>query len=250
MRVLPVDRMKIDVELCGQLLVMNRRERHLQNVVACIHVLTNDLTQKNTLLREDYQSHLPSISDIESRVQVISNIDTENAKADKISQATHTLRYEAEQFRVPDLWHTATPPRHKVLELREKVFGTGGRRLPAGVHGAHGKFNRLQRTLDGRVRLVDYMGRTESEAEEEEVVGEYMPPREEEDEEDVVTHHAIKPMWLLHFFTSWGARWGAATAATSAAPVGESGKEASPAPSTKDAPNGEVSSKDADECVL
>jgi hypothetical protein len=55
------------------------------------------------------------------------------------------------------------------------------------------------------------MGRTESEAEEETAVD----PNEEfifppaEDEEDVVEHPGIKPMWLLRFFTSWGARWGA-----------------------------------------
>lgn len=109
-----------------------------------------------------------------------------------------------------DLWHIATPPRQKVLELREKVFGTGGRRLPPGVHGAHGRFNRLQWTLDGQERLVDYLGRTESEAEEESSVDPNsmftMPP-----EEDLVEHPGIKPMWLLRFFTSWGARWGAPT---------------------------------------
>ena len=209
MTVLPIQRMRLDVELCGQLLIMYRRERHLQNVVACLHVLTNKLTRTNSLLREDYQSHLPPLSVLEDRAHVISGIDIESAKADKISQATHTLRYETEQFGVPDLWHTATPPRQKVFELREKVFGTGGRRLAPGVHGAHGRFNRLHWTLDGQERLVDYMGRTESEAEEEEVGAEFMPPREEEDEDDVVQHHAYKPMWLLRFFTSWGAKWGA-----------------------------------------
>jgi hypothetical protein len=30
----------------------------------------------------------------------------------------------------------------------------------------------------------------------------------EDVEEDVVEHPGIKPMWLLRFFTSWGARWG------------------------------------------
>jgi len=218
MTVLPLQRMRLDVELSGQLLIMHRRERHLQNVVACLHVLTNKLTRTNTLLREDYQSHLPSLSALEDRAQVISGIDKENAKADKISQATHTLRYETEQFRVPDLWHTATPPRQKVFELREKVFGTGGRRLAPGVHGAHGRFNRLHWALDGQERLVDDMGRTESEAEEEEVGAEFMPPREEEDEDDVVRNPVYKPMWLLRFFTSWGTKWGATS--TEEHPVG------------------------------
>ena len=88
----------------------------------------------------------------------------------------------------------------------------GGRRLPPGAHGAHGRFNRLQWTLDDRERLVDYLGRTEEEAAEENLVDPHslfiIPP--EEEEEDVVEHPGIKPMWLLRFFTSWGARWGAA----------------------------------------
>ncbi|KAF9462668.1 hypothetical protein BDZ94DRAFT_1194337 [Collybia nuda] len=208
MHVTAIERMRVDVELCGQLLIMIRREQHLQNVVNCLRILTDSLTEKNTLLREDYQAHLPFLSDLEARTKVMSDIDAETARADKTSQATHTLRYESEQFRVPDLWHTATPPRQKVLALREKVFGTGGRRLPPGVHGAHGRFNRLQWTLDGRERLVDYLGRTESEAEEESLVDSETVlnfPLEGE-EEDVVEHPGIKPMWLLRFFTSWGAR--------------------------------------------
>ncbi|KAF5388112.1 hypothetical protein D9615_000428 [Tricholomella constricta] len=218
MRPLPIECMRVDVELSGQLLIMSRREQHLENVLACLQVLTSTLSNSNTLLREDYTAHLPFLSDLEARTQVISTIDAENAKADKTSQATHTLRYEAEQFRIFDLWHTATPARQKVLALREKVFGTGGRRLPAGVHGAHGPFNRLQWTLDGQERLVDHLGRTESEAEEEAPGIPYLGSQEEE-EEDVVQHPGIKPMWLLRFFTSWGARWGAPT--PSAAQSGE-----------------------------
>ncbi|KAG5643968.1 hypothetical protein DXG03_009319 [Asterophora parasitica] len=228
MHQIPAERMRVDVELAGQLLIMTRREAHLQNVLACLRVLTSSLSSTNTLLRSDYQTHLSFLSDLESRTQAISAIDAENAKADKTSQATHTLRYEAEQFRIPDLWHTATPSRAKVLTLREKVFGTGGRRLPQGMHGAHGPFNRLQWTLDGRERLVDHLGRTESEAEEETPGIPYLGIKKEE-EEDVVQHPGIKPMWLLRFFTSWGARWG--TPATSTAQVGEDG-------STKSTPEG------------
>lgn len=211
MRMQNLEQMRVDVELCGQLLIMARREEHLRNVMACLQVLTKSLSDTNALLREDYQNHLPFISSLDEHTRVISDIDAENARADKTSQATHTLRYESEQFQVPDLWHTATLPRQKVLELREKVFGSGGRRLPPGVHGVHGRFNRLQWTLDGQERLVDYLGRTDSEAEEESIVDPHsvfiLPP--EEEEEDLVEHPGIKPMWLLRFFTSWGARWGA-----------------------------------------
>ena len=100
-------------------------------------------------------------------------------------QDTNILVYEAEQFRVDDLLQMTNPPREKVLQLREKVFGTGGRRLRPGVHGAHGRFNRLQWTLDGKGRLVDYMGRTESEAEEEAAVAAVVVVEEGSDTEDV-----------------------------------------------------------------
>ena len=36
--VLSLERMMIDVEICGQLLIASRREEHLENVAACIKV--------------------------------------------------------------------------------------------------------------------------------------------------------------------------------------------------------------------
>jgi hypothetical protein len=35
-RVLPAERMQIDVGLCGQMLIMRRREAHLENVLLCL----------------------------------------------------------------------------------------------------------------------------------------------------------------------------------------------------------------------
>jgi hypothetical protein len=131
-----------------------------------------------------------------------------------MAQETKALEYESGQFRPEYLWRVASPARRKTLELREKVFGTG-RRLPQGASGAYGRFNRLQWTLDGEGRLVDSFGRDESEVEEEVALGdlvEFLEGVEEEDDEDVVQHPSLKPTWLLRFFTSWGARWGASTA--------------------------------------
>ena len=131
-----------------------------------------------------------------------------------MAQETKALQYESGQFRPEYLWRVASPARRRTLELREKVFGTG-RRLPQGVSGAHGRFNRLQWTLDGEGRLVDSLGRDESEVEEEAALGDllgFLEGVEEEEEGDVVEHPRLKPTWLLRFFTSWGARWGASAA--------------------------------------
>ncbi|KDR83721.1 hypothetical protein GALMADRAFT_150799 [Galerina marginata CBS 339.88] len=230
--VLSPERMKIDVDICGHLLIMWRREEHLQNVIACTRLIADSLSKTNVALRTHYETHLAPLSQIASSSAVLASIEAERSRSVKILQSTNTLEYESAQFLVDDLWQAASPPRRKVFALREKVFGTGGRRLPPGMHGAHGPFNRLQWTLDGRKRLVDHLGRTESEAEEESRVevqfeepmyvdeeGRPATPatareREKEEEEgEVVEHPGIKPMWLLRFFTSWGARWSAATAA-------------------------------------
>ena len=131
-----------------------------------------------------------------------------------MAQETKALQYESAQFGPEYLWRIAEPARRRTLELREKVFGTG-RRLPQGVSGAHGQFNRLQWTLDGQGRLVDSFGRDESEVEEEAALGDlvkFLEGTEWEDEEDVVQNPSLKPTWLLRFFTSWGARWGAGAA--------------------------------------
>lgn len=165
-------------------------------------------------MENDFELHKDVIQEIERRAKVTSEIEEQVIQTDAITQEKNTLHYESAQFLISELWHTASLSRKKVFELREKVFGAGARRLPPGKHGAHGRFNRVQWTLDGERRLVDYLGRTEEDAEEEnrvDVAGRLAvpPPPPEEEEEDVVELPGIKPMWLLRFFTSWGARWSA-----------------------------------------
>ncbi|KAH9482681.1 Protein STB2 [Psilocybe cubensis] len=248
--VLTPEWMKIDVDICGHLLIIRRREEHLRNVITCARLVTQSLSKINLAQRQHYETHLPTLSKIAADSTILNDLETERLRSLKIVQSTNTLEYESAQFLVDDLWQTAGQSRRKVFELREKVFGTGGRRLPAGVHGAHGPFNRLQWTLDGRSRVVDYRGRTESEAEEESRLDELpsvlpmdapatplekkreLPP--DEDEGDVVEHPGIKPMWLLRFFTSWGARWSVATAATSAAATPSPSGALSPTPIQKE----------------
>jgi hypothetical protein len=211
-RLLPIDLMRIDVELCGQLYVMRRREQHLANVLACLSALTAKLSDTNSTIRQEYTSKVAELEQLKARASVIQDIEAARARADAMTQETNALAYESAQFLVDDLWHMAAAPRNKVLAMREQVFGTG-RRLPQGVKGAHGHFNRLQWTPDGTGRLVDVYGRTESEAEEEEGLPRLRPIIHEE-EEDVVEHASLKPAWLLRLFNYWGNRWGASRGQT------------------------------------
>lgn len=197
--------------------------------VFCLQVLTASLSETNTRLREDYQKHARALLEVEQQTKAIADIDIEASKAYKITQAQNTISYETQQLQVRELWHIASPPRHTTFALRDKVFGMGGRRLPPGKHGAHGRFNRLQWTLDGQERLVDHLGRTESEAEEESVAedfeGFHLPPTEDE---EVIKNPTMRPMWLLRFFTSWGAKWGAFGPHADATATAQGGSRSTP----------------------
>lgn len=190
---------------------MSRKNALLPRLLTSnFQVITSSLSNTNAFLREDHHSRQLALSEVGTRAQIIADVEAERVRAETTTQERNTLLYESQQFRVHELWRMASPPRQKVLDLREKVFGTGGRRLPTGVRGAHGRLNRVQWTLDGKERLVDLMGRTESEVEEEErLVANGIAEQAEEDEEDIVEHPGIKPMWLLRFFTSWGDKWSA-----------------------------------------
>lgn len=211
-RILPMDRMRIDVELCGQLLIMTRREIHLANIIACLKALTSSLSSTNENLQRDFANHQAQLVELEAQTEVLQQIESARYKVEGMTQDTNALAYESAQFLVDDLWHMASQPRQKVLDIRGKVFGTG-RRLAQGVHGAHGQFNRIQWRVDGSEVLVDAWGRTESEAEEEDGLPGGHPLVLEDEEGEVVEHQGLRPTWLLRLFTSWGSRWGAKVAA-------------------------------------
>ena len=99
--------------------------------------------------------------------------------------------------------------------MRERVFGVG-QRVPTGIHGAHDQFNREQWTLQGEDRLVDVLGRTESEAEEEYGLPGAVLHRREEEEGEVIEHAGLKTTWMLRMFHYWGNRWGASRAGNGA----------------------------------
>jgi hypothetical protein len=200
--------MKIDVELCGQLLVMRRREQHLEGVVACLGILTSRLSQINAYLREDYEAHQPELTSAESRVKIIAEIEGARDKAYTMLQDTHALSYEAAQFHMPGLWHSVASQRQKVFEMRSRVFDTGRRAPGAGA----AKFNRVLWTLDGQETHVDWAGRTEEEVMEEHGLNDMQLLEEEEEEEREEREREAAPKpppsWLLKMIASWGNRWG------------------------------------------
>ncbi|KAI0335485.1 hypothetical protein GY45DRAFT_1267616 [Cubamyces sp. BRFM 1775] len=232
-RILPIEHMRIDVELCGQLLVMRRREAHLANVLLCLRALAAQLSTQNAHLHAQHEGVRGARASLDARAGELQRVEALRTEAEGLTQETHALAYESEQFLVEDLWHMAAQPRQRVLALREKVFGTG-RRLPQGVRGAHGPFSRVQWTLDGKERLVDRLGRTESEAEEDEELPPLPGMEVDSDEEvDAVEHQTLKPTWLLRFFNYWGSKLGLGRGAPTAPSEGQTVAEDS-----KDRPQG------------
>lgn len=209
-RALPMDLLRVDVELCGQLLVMRRREAHLANVLACLSALTGRLADTNRTIRAEYTEKASALDALRARAGVLQDLEAARARADALTQEAHALAYESAQFRVDELWHMAAAPRNKVLAMRAQVFGTG-RRVRSG--SAAGRFSHVQWTLDGAGRRVDAHGRTESEAEEEEGLPPVCPALpDEEDVPPASLASSLKPTWLLRMFNYWS-RWGARNSA-------------------------------------
>ncbi|KAH8830928.1 hypothetical protein DL96DRAFT_1707720 [Flagelloscypha sp. PMI_526] len=225
MTVLTPSRMKIDVELAAHFVVLWRRQEHLRNLATVLTLINQALPSTNDFLRAHVESQSSAYADAERRTKIIADIEDEKSKADAAALATNSVTYASRQFNIPNLYDTANTPRQRTFAMRESIFGTGGRKVPQGIHGAHGPYNRVQWTLDGRKRLVDELGRTESEAEEEEELDpehEFVAGRLEDPVEDegVVRNRAIKPVWLLGWFKGLGSRW------TTAAPESEEQRKA------------------------
>ncbi|KAH0839736.1 hypothetical protein J3R83DRAFT_676 [Lanmaoa asiatica] len=202
--VLRTDWMRTDAELCGQILMMRRREAHLEGVVKCLEYLTTTLADASTALRNAHTAHKPIVDALTSHHPATPSGPAATSPMAVISPtlpaslpsafqahippglmpvvaALHALpvpppvpalRYEAAQLRVDDMWASTREVRRKVWELRSVVFG---RENVLGVGGpgprtGKGKGRRRwssQWRLDGTECPVDALGRTESEAEEE-----------------------------------------------------------------------------------
>ncbi|KAK0468369.1 uncharacterized protein EV420DRAFT_1635619 [Desarmillaria tabescens] len=179
-RVLRIEHMRIDVELCGQMLGDVR------------------LTGTNKRLREAYSRYGEGVSE-----SILGEVDAEGSRSGKMMQTVNTLWYEAEQMSLRDAWHAGVGGRRKVVEVREKVFGLGLANTEKG--GKHRQWR-----IDGVERVVDRYGRTESEAEEERGVWgddaseSSESEKEEQTEGGVEVSQRMRPVWLLKWFTRWG----------------------------------------------
>ncbi|KAI6164879.1 hypothetical protein EDD17DRAFT_1473857 [Pisolithus thermaeus] len=229
--VLRVEWMQIDVELCGQILIMRRREAHLEGVIKCLEYLTNKLSRTNASLRTACELHNPIIKTLTRTVVAQDAPSSQNVYTPLESASTMlpslppvaALQYETAQLRVGEMWAGTRALRAKVWELRAKVFGDGLTTSANTSVGASGS-SRLRRrssrirerdrrlvqwTLDGNKRLVDANGRTEQEAEEDRrAAGGHESVSGRAEEEDEEERQWVMPMWLLRMLTSWGSRLG------------------------------------------
>lgn len=211
LRILPLKWLRIDVDLCGHLLVMHRREVHLKCMLACLEHVSSHLAATNATLLKDDRDHREFLSNLSSQLEALQRVEDARLVAHGSRQQVAALDYEAGQFRRQDLWDAAIAPRAKVLELRGKVFGSD-------IVSSR-KRRRKQWTLGGQELEVDVWGRTESEAEEERragaglgdlrVLGDETDDEISEAEEEGEHNDALmQPMWLLKFLTRWTARLG------------------------------------------
>lgn len=196
--------MDVDVQLCAQFLVMRRRQVHLKNVMKMLEMVTEASSASNALLKQEYESRKEELEALALKSsQLTSSISGALTSSAAISRATNALSYESTAFSIPRLWATASVPRHRVFAIRELATGTGQQR----AGWIYGSFNRVQRGRGGAERMVDWLGRTEVEAEDEAglpqlgaaAAAEVVKSREAE------TVQRSTSAYLLRLFSKWGA---------------------------------------------
>ncbi|KAF8592329.1 hypothetical protein K439DRAFT_1655872 [Ramaria rubella] len=230
----PLDRMKIDVGLCGQYLIMRRREHHLQNMTALLEHLNASLTLKNARVQDDLNTSEEPLAEVTRlRNTVWTAIDAIEARFVRWGSVQEVMRYQADQMDTKHLCREARQQRSRIAAVRQAVFDAPpGTRPKPGT--ASRRFFRVQATLDPEdQRLVDWLGRTESEAEEEggmpeEGEGMWLPPFEDLLAYTIATKQEKQSgrRWRWWWPFAWGADKG-------------NDEETTPTPSTTAAPGEE-----------
>lgn len=140
-----------------------------------------------------------------ARADIADEMEDARMKTDLLNLETNALEYDFEtrRYHAEAIWQQGQAPRRRVFAIRDQVFGTSARK-----DVEKPRFNRVQRSVGGRERLVDRLGRTESEAEEEEGLPEMAPEGEEGEEAPVPTQSRSSHAWFLEFFARWGRNLG------------------------------------------
>lgn len=139
----------------------------------------------NTRLRDSLavnDEHLKDVTHL--RDDVSTALGAAEARQADWTNMQEVLRYQADEMDMKNLWRSVQQQRGRVATVRQSVFNAApGTRPKPGT--ANRRFFRVQTTLDPEAqRLVDWLGRTESEAEEEacmpeQLGGMWVPPFEE-----------------------------------------------------------------------
>lgn len=187
------------------------------------------------MLRKYHEDHFGLVRELSEKCQIIADIEQAVSVIDSASADTDALLYEANFLDVAGLWRMAQAPRLRVFAIRDRVFGVRNRRRFAlsadGRSRSHGRFNRLQRRLDGSECWVDFLGRTESDLEEEPELPEdpHLEVEGESEDEEMRAHVEVQEgrfqamnNWLLTLFTKWGRVLGGAAPSQSEVAVGGS----------------------------
>ncbi|THH10221.1 hypothetical protein EW145_g1459 [Phellinidium pouzarii] len=229
--VLSTELMQVDVDLCAQCLIMHQRKFYVRAVIAALQALVETASASNEALRDYQEEHSSLIQKLENDCEIAEDIEKSVYAANEAHAETDALLYEASFLDVRALWRMAQGPRMRVFTVRDRVFGTRGRRRESDFAGEYGRFNRVQRRLDGHERLVDFRGRTESDVEEESGLPDDVHLDEDsEDEEDDERENResaeegqlqMLSHWLLTLFTKWGRVLGVRGAVPKATDPGE-----------------------------
>lgn len=240
--------MKIDIDLCGEVLISRMRETHIKNLLQLLEViircyksgarklkpgkaLENFVGQFNESVSAELSTSQPMLDAIEERSSIIQQIHDLNEQSSEARLRAATIHYQAQQIATEKIWNNVQKHRQDVARIRANVYPIKPRDLELErtmfeqgsmdhVLPKDSRFKFIANTIDARRQYVDGTGRTEEEVEEEDAVRnagstekkEKEPARPEQGEE--VRTQKSWSEWLLAQVRKVESVWGRGQAAT------------------------------------
>ncbi|KZS97577.1 hypothetical protein SISNIDRAFT_546672 [Sistotremastrum niveocremeum HHB9708] len=186
-RLLPLEYMKIDADLCGELLVMRMRERHLSNVMQLLETVERVQSARNADLFHEQSRNQPLLSQIQDKRKIIQAVEQLRDDSARVEKQVNTVHYQSKQIQPFKLWQNVKLLRQWVATQRSHIYKTV-RELPGSGHGESSNstishvYPYLEETMPGGYVRVDGRGRTEEEFLEEMGVAEAREDLEREDQ--------------------------------------------------------------------